>query len=478
MKTMDYSKDLAKAEHLLRQKHYADATRACERILEHALKDLYALAKTVTRAGVPPRLEDSADTTSRDTAGLDAFTVDQLLGLFQEERIFSRLTPLLRGKDQSTFEPQFQGIVAIRNKCAATGFNPPGEDAASFCLSLKIFLKESGLPDAAPQPQQPATPPSSPPPQSTLYAACPACGEAIRKNWKLCPACETPLAQLACPRCGRTVKENWKRCPECESRLICPSCSQRIPHGYRRCPECEFEALQNIGLETTFTDPVSGIEFLRVHGGMFMMGDTFGDGVENELPVHEVKLKDFYMAKHPVMQNQWQRVMQNNPSKFKGELHPVEQVTWRHVQAFIDRLISINEGKYTYRLPSEAEWEYAARSGGRGEKYAGGNKVDIVAWYGENSNDSTHPVGEKAPNGCGLYDMSGNVWEWCLDVYHENAYTSHLEKSPLCTEGGSDRVIRGGSWHLDAWSVRCARRLGFPPDYYGPGLGFRLVKVI
>ncbi|UCH23666.1 MAG: SUMF1/EgtB/PvdO family nonheme iron enzyme [Deltaproteobacteria bacterium] len=310
------------------------------------------------------------------------------------------------------------------------------------------------------------------------YDVCPGCGEPVQKNWKVCPACETVLSRIICPQCGLAVKENWKRCPECETRLICPSCGSRISGGYSRCPQCQSNTIQKIDSESNFSDPIIGIEFVRVSGGLFMMGDTFDDGAENERPVHEVQLEDFYIGKYPVTQRQWQQVMNHNPSHFQGNLHPVEKVTWHDVQIFIDKLIVLNEDKLKYRLPSEAEWEYAARSCGGNERYAGGGNVDTVAWYAENADESTHPVGEKAPNGCGLYDMSGNAWEWCQDKYRENAYEFHLRENPVCLEGGLDRVIRGGSWNLDAWSVRCARRFGFPTDYYGPGLGFRLVRVI
>ena len=207
------------------------------------------------------------------------------------------------------------------------------------------------------------------------------------------------------------------------------------------------------------------------------MGDVSGEGSETEIPVHEVNLKSFFIGKYPVTQTQWQRVMENNPSRFQGDFRPVEQVSWFDVRIFIKRLSEMNKGKYEYRLPSEAEWEYAARSSGKDEKFAGGDRVNTVAWFEENSDGSTHPVGKKEPNGLGLYDMSGNVWEWCLDVYREDAYKNHIRENPVCTEGGSDRVIRGGSWNLDAWSVRCARRFSCTPDFFGPGLGFRLVRV-
>jgi formylglycine-generating enzyme required for sulfatase activity len=218
------------------------------------------------------------------------------------------------------------------------------------------------------------------------------------------------------------------------------------------------------------------MKFVLIPAGTFRMGDVFGEGLENETPPHEVRLSCFHLGKTPVTQGQWQQVMHTNPSFFvKSAQHPVEQVTWGDVEAFIRGLTQMNAGKYRFRLPSEAEWEYAARSGGQDQKYAGGNDAEAVAWYEFNSNASTQPVGQKAPNGLGIYDMSGNVWEWCRDVYHPQAYLNHALENPVWTGAGTERVIRGGSWNLDAWSARCARRFGYPVDYYGPGLGFRLV---
>jgi formylglycine-generating enzyme required for sulfatase activity len=164
-----------------------------------------------------------------------------------------------------------------------------------------------------------------------------------------------------------------------------------------------------------------------------------------------------------------------NPSRFrKGGRYPVEQVTWADANEFIRRLNGLTSGEKPFRLPWEAEWEYAARSGGRKELYAGGDDINRVAWYAENSEGSTQPVGLKAPNGLGLYDMSGNVWEWCQDIYIPAAVAATGRERPAGKNEARDRVIRGGSWNLDAWSARCSRRFGFPEDYFGGGLGFRL----
>ncbi|MDL2329038.1 formylglycine-generating enzyme family protein [Desulfosarcina sp. OttesenSCG-928-A07] len=225
-----------------------------------------------------------------------------------------------------------------------------------------------------------------------------------------------------------------------------------------------------------FTEPTTGMAFVFVPGGEFSMGDIFDEGAQDEKPVHRVTLNDFYMAACPVTQAQWMRLMPENPSRFTGDAHPVEQVSMKDVTAFIEKLNLTAPAGIRFDLPSEAQWEYAARSGGREERYAGGQTPEPVAWCDEDDTGGhTAPVAAKAENGLGLFDMSGNVWEWCKDVYQSDAYAHHRTVDPVCQNGGPDHVIRGGAWHLDAWSVRCARRFRFDPDFFGPSLGFRLV---
>ncbi len=308
-------------------------------------------------------------------------------------------------------------------------------------------------------------------------ANCPVCGEPVRENWKFCPACETPLGSLVCPQCRAEIRENWKRCPECEAVLICKSCGRRIPWEHTDCPACMEDASAPSVSAEMIIEPVTGMEFISIPNGKYRMGDILDEGGDNEKPVHEVELDGFCLGKYPVTQAQWQKLIPDLPCHFKGDQLPVEQVTWDDVHAFIEKLSTANDGKYEFRLPTEAEWEYAARSGGKRERYAGGDLADTVAWFQENSDGMTHPVGGKAPNGLGLYDMSGNVWEWCMDTFLPDAYHRHQRRNPICTEDERDRVIRGGSWNIDAWSVRCTRRFSFPYDFSGPGLGFRLVAV-
>ncbi len=307
---------------------------------------------------------------------------------------------------------------------------------------------------------------------------CPSCGQPVLPHWRICPVCETRLQESACPSCGQPVKENWKRCPECEAQLICPGCGRRIPKGGSACPHCRQPSVPvEDAPQAVFLDPVCGMEMVYIPGGNYQMGDTLGAGMENEYPVHQVALAGFYIARFPVTQGQWQRLIPENPSRFQGERRPVEQVTWNEARRFAELLTQAQPDGCRFDLPTEAQWEYAARSGGKDELYAGGSEIQAVAWFGENSNGQSHDVGLKNPNGLELFDMSGNVWEWCRDTFMADAYANHATRDPYVDAAGEDRVIRGGSWHLDAWSARCARRFSCSCDYLGGGLGFRLIMV-
>jgi formylglycine-generating enzyme required for sulfatase activity len=230
------------------------------------------------------------------------------------------------------------------------------------------------------------------------------------------------------------------------------------------------------GNDRGYTDPETGMEFVLVKGGCYQMGDTFGDGESDEKPVHEVCVDDFHIGKYEVTQGQWKNVRGNNPSHFGscGDNCPVETVSWNDTQEFI-RILNQRTGK-TYRLLTEAEWEYAARSGGKREKYSGGDDLDSVAWYGSNSGRQTHPVGRKQPNGLGIYDMTGNVWEWVEDIYSGSAYSSHGRNNPIYIGSGAYRVDRGGSWFSGPEGVRAANRNYDDPGNRRNNLGVRLAK--
>ena len=309
--------------------------------------------------------------------------------------------------------------------------------------------------------------------------ACSSCGEPVEPGWKICPACEFPLSGAVCPGCGRPVRENWKRCPECEAPLLCKSCGRRLASADGSCPHCATEN-EKSGVSAPagrFVEPVTGLEFICLPGGEYRMGDTFGEGIENEQPVHAVHLTEFFIAKTCVTQSHWDRLMEDNPSRFPGRDNPVENVTYAQVQTFVEKLCAASGGR-RFSLPSEAQWEYAARSGGKDERYSGGDDIDAVAWYGENSDGMPHPVAGRKPNGLGLHDLSGNVWEWCRDSFRKDAYRVHPGTDPVIEDPGPDRAIRGGSWNLDAWSARCARRFAFRETDCGPALGFRLVLMV
>ncbi|MFY9270865.1 MAG: formylglycine-generating enzyme family protein [Candidatus Manganitrophaceae bacterium] len=198
---------------------------------------------------------------------------------------------------------------------------------------------------------------------------------------------------------------------------------------------------------------------LLIKGGCFEMGDTSGGGGGDERPVHAVCVGDFFLGIAEVTQAQWQSVMGTNPSNFKGPDRPVENVSWLDVQEFIQKLNERAGG--AYRLPTEAEWEYAARSRGQNQKYAGTNQdteLEQFAWFKANSGDSTHPVMQKRPNGLGLYDMTGNVWEWVQDWYDGGYYKNSPKENPKGPASGEDRVLRGGSWDDNPGYLRAASR--------------------
>jgi formylglycine-generating enzyme required for sulfatase activity len=216
---------------------------------------------------------------------------------------------------------------------------------------------------------------------------------------------------------------------------------------------------------------------IRVEGGSFMMGspDNDSEAWNKEKPQHRVTLSDYYIGETQVTQALWKAVMGDNPSRWKGDSLPVEEVSWDDCQDFIKQLNKMT-GK-TFRLPTEAEWEYAARGGrkSQGFKYAGGNGLDKVAWYRENSGMKTHPVKQKSANELGLYDMSGNVWEWCQDWYGD--YSSSVQTNPSGPSSGSFRVIRGGSWYFNARRCRVAGRSHSSPGLRSYYFGFRLALV-
>lgn len=257
-----------------------------------------------------------------------------------------------------------------------------------------------------------------------------------------------------------------------------------------------------------FTEKVNDVEFemIYVRGGTFRMGATEEQGTldpwDDEYPLHTVRLLSYYIGKFEVTQGLWEAVMGSNPSSFKkGDNYPVENVSWDGIQTFLSKLSQLTGKQYT--LPTEAQWEYAARfdngintsvyiwcsdgaiafaeaqSASSDEnklmKYSGSDNVDEVAWYNENSRKTTHPVGTKQPNVLGIYDMSGNVWEWCSDWF--GPYSSDAQTDPIGPATGTNRVLRGGSWDFIERTCRVSNRGNFNPCDHYYGMGFRLALV-
>lgn len=245
-----------------------------------------------------------------------------------------------------------------------------------------------------------------------------------------------------------------------------------VPQGSASIP------IVRLGFSENLKFTVGGVDFTMVYveGGTFIMGATSEQGSDadkDENPAHNVTLSSYYIGQTEVTQELWQAVMGSNPSGFKGGNLPVEVVSWNDCQEFIRKLNSMTGNQF--RLPTEAEWEYAARGGGNksnGAKYSGGNSLDDVAWHDGNSSRKTHPVATKAANKLGLYDMSGNVYEWCYDWY--DSYNSGSQTNPLGATSGQYRVLRGGSFYFNAKSCRVSSRGICLPNHGTNFIGLRL----
>lgn len=264
---------------------------------------------------------------------------------------------------------------------------------------------------------------------------------------------------------------DWRMCSDDAYNDILDSCIENNP----KLSLTNINSGIQLNIPKTFTSPYTGIEFVLISAGEFMMGSNESS---LEKPVHKVKIKNFfYMSKYMVTQKQWKKVMKNNPSLFKSEDRPVETVSWNDVQEFIDKL-NLMELTDEYRLPSEAEWEYACKAGTQ-TRYSFGDdksKINEYAWYNENSGYETHPVGQKKPNLWGLYDMHGLVCELVQDKWHDNFDEAPLDGSTWETGSSSYRVARGSFFQWDAESCRSSNRFDFKPYHDSNYLGFRLVK--
>jgi formylglycine-generating enzyme required for sulfatase activity len=222
-------------------------------------------------------------------------------------------------------------------------------------------------------------------------------------------------------------------------------------------------------------ETIGGIEFVYIPAGNFILGSPDGEGNDNEHPRHRIELNGFWIGKYEVTQTQWSNVLGRNPSYRKGNDMPVEKVSWNDCQEFC-RKFNTKYGA-NIRFPTEAEWEYAYRAGST-TKYYWGNSIDgDYTWHSGNSDNQTHPVGQKKPNNWGLYDMTGNVWEWCQDWFKDDYYAISPVNNPECTNNNNgNKILRGGSYFNNDDYCRSSFRNYGPPSLIRPVIGFRPAK--
>ena len=308
----------------------------------------------------------------------------------------------------------------------------------------------------------------------------------------VCPDCQKQISDLepACPSCGRpgpftgaasvaeTPAPTATSTPSGKGKMWLIGLAVVLVIGILALGLAKKEAEAPEEASKTFTNSI-GMEFVLIPAGSFMMGcdPTFNECNDSEKPQHRVNIgQPFYLGKYQVTQAQWEAVMGNNPSSFKGRDNPVDSVSWDDAQVFIKKL-NEKEGHTRYRLPTEAEWEYAARAGTTSAWSFGdeGNAMSGYAWYGANSGDTTHPVGQKQPNPWGLYDVHGNVWEWVQDCWSDNYRDAPTDGSA----GGNNceyRVLRGGSWKYIPSFARSAYRNVFSPGFRSYLSGLRIAR--
>ena len=225
---------------------------------------------------------------------------------------------------------------------------------------------------------------------------------------------------------------------------------------------------------TPWTEPTTGMEFVWVPGGCFNQGAT--NGKDKEQPIHQVCVKGFYLGKYEVTQEQYQKLMGSDPSEFKGAKRPVEKVSWVDAEAAAQKMAV--QSKTKIGLPSESQWEYACRAGEQQDVYCGAGDIGGLAWYSENSDDTTHDVGGKRPNAWNLHDMTGNVWEWTQDCYHDSYDGAPKDGSAWTTGDCDDRVTRGGGWNRAASRARFSYRGGDGAEHRDDNIGFRLARFL
>ena len=302
------------------------------------------------------------------------------------------------------------------------------------------------------------------------------------------------MLQAVCPVCDHPVKESETPCPhsDCRFPLIWTFISQTDQEEYQhRVEQARFMRAQS-GVESTefcYIEPHTGMKFSFISSGSFQMGDLFEEGTRHEKHIRTVELTDFWLGQTPVTQEQWEKIMDNNPSFYQGANRPVEQVNWEDVQSFLQQLNAQHSDK-PFHLPSEAQWEYAAREGGKKIRFGNGSDIADSSQMNFNATGNSQPysvagmfrdqtteVMSFSPNSLNLYDMSGNVWEWIEDIYTDD-YANVGTNNPIYEGTGSRYVIRGGSWYNRPQSVRCTNRSSSSPAISNSRLGFRLLRKI
>lgn len=283
--------------------------------------------------------------------------------------------------------------------------------------------------------------------------------------------------EMAAKEAERRENDTYNKCTTisgCDNYLKAYPNGRYVSKVKAKKLELKRREIAEVFIDRTFSINGVNFEMIAVQGGTFTMGITYEERwTGDERPAHKVTLSDYYIGKFEVTQELWETVMGNNPSNFKGDNLPVEQISWDAAQEFIRKLNQQTD--MIFRLPTEAEWEYAAKGGNKSKDYiySGSNTAGDVAWCWENSRKTTHPVGTKLPNELGIYDMSGNVWEWCQDWI--GRYSSSDQTNPTGPSSGWARVYRGGSWGQDEWQCRVSCRDRMPPSQSDRFRGFRLV---
>ena len=338
-------------------------------------------------------------------------------------------------------------------------------------FSIDDFLRDFEQSRADSSPQEARE--QSPAPADTLV--CPSCNYANPRDKRYCLSCGHGFFE-ACPNCKVEVFYGSGFCGECGQDLSREASERRLNPFLAEGWTVEGSTQGLGGHAKKLKDPKTGITFILVEAGEFMMGspstEEHRSGDETQ---HLVQLtKPFYLGETEVTQAQWEKMMGNAPSDFEGDTLPVEQVSWNDCQEYLK-----NAGS-GYRLPTEAEWEYACRAGTKTRYHSGDSdsSLDSVAWYDKNSGDKTHTVAQKQANAWGFYDMHGNVWEWCADRYGDGDYPQGEVEDPQGPSSGTDRVLRGGSWISSPWGCRSAYRFRYLPDLRYSSFGFRVARTL